>query len=157
MVPQIAVLRSHPAGGRTAYDIYNHMYIPAYYDDVETEYWALLNDVTIWDVGVERIVEVSGQDASEFVNTLTCRDLTRCAVGQAKYMIVTAPDGGIVNDPVLMRLEEDSWWMALSDSDAGLYPLGAALHSGLDVRLTYPEVYPIQVVSWRPSSPSTGR
>lgn len=131
--------------GCTAYDIYNHMYIPAYYDDVETEYWALLNDVTIWDVGVERIVEVSGQDASEFVDTLTCRDLTRCAVGQAKYMIVTAPDGGIVNDPVLMRLEEDRWWMALADSDAGLYALGAALYSGLDVRVTYPEVYPIQV------------
>ena len=131
--------------GCTAYDIYNHMYIPAYYDDVETEYWALLNNVTIWDVGVERIVEISGPAASEFMNTLTCRDLTRCAVGQAKYMIVTAPDGGIVNDPVLMRLEEDRWWMALADSDAGLYALGAAVHSGLNVRVTYPEVYPIQV------------
>src|SRR5580765_5327536 len=73
------------AAGCTAFDIYNHMYLPAYYDDPITEYWALLNGVTVWDVGVERIIQIKGPDALPFTNMLTCRDLTRCAVGQGKY------------------------------------------------------------------------
>src|SRR5262245_58825775 len=131
--------------GASAYDIYNHMYLPGYYADPIEEYWALLEGVTVWDVSVERIVEITGPDASEFTNRLTCRDLTTCAVGQGKYVLITAPDGGIVNDPVLMRLEENRWWLALADSDAGLYARGVAVNSGLDVHVGEPEVYPIQV------------
>ena len=97
------------------------------------------------DVSVERIVEISGPDASEFTNTLTCRDLTKCAVGQGKYMLITSPDGGIVNDPVLLRIGENQWWMALANNDAGLYALGVAINSGLRVKVTEPEVYPVQV------------
>src|SRR6266542_2625442 len=85
--------------GCTAYDVYNHMLLPAYFDDPDLEYWALLNDVVVWDVAVERTLEISGPDADRLVNMLTCRDLTKCAVKQGKYMIVTAPDGGILNDP----------------------------------------------------------
>jgi glycine cleavage system aminomethyltransferase T len=131
--------------GCTSYDIYNHMYLPAYFDDPVTEYWALVNDVTLWDVGVERTVQVSGPDADALIDRLTCRDLSRCAVNQAKYMIVTAPDGGIVNDPVLLHPEPNVWWMQLADSDAGLYALGVAAASGLDVEVTLPDVYPVQV------------
>ena len=78
--------------------------------------------------GVERIVEITGPDASAFTNCLTCRDLTKCAVGQGKYVLITAEDGGIVNDPVLLRVEEDRWWLALADSDAGLWARGVAVH-----------------------------
>ncbi|HZM73837.1 MAG TPA: glycine cleavage T C-terminal barrel domain-containing protein [Candidatus Polarisedimenticolia bacterium] len=131
--------------GCSAYDIYNHMLLPGYYGDPVEEYWALLNDVTIWDVSVERIVEITGPDASEFTNRLTCRDLTKCAVGQGKYVLITADDGGIVNDPVLLRIEENRWWLALADSDAGLYARGVAVNSGLDVTVREPEVYPVQV------------
>ena len=131
--------------GCTAYDIYNHMYIPGYYDDPETEYWLLANGVTMWDVGVERTVEVSGPDADTLIDMITCRDLTKCAVKQGKYMIVTAPDGSIVNDPVLLHVGENKWWMQLADSDAGLYALGVAAQSGLDVQVTLPDVHPMQV------------
>lgn len=131
--------------GCSAYDIYNHMYLPGYYGDPVEEYWALLNGVTLWDVSVERIVEITGSDASTFVNSLTCRDLTKCAVGQGKYVLITAEDGGIVNDPVLLRIEENRWWLALADSDAGLWARGVAVHSGLDVKVREPEVYPVQV------------
>src|SRR5215207_11632160 len=131
--------------GCTAYDVYNHMLLPAYFDDPVVEYWALLNDVTVWDVAVERTVEISGPDADRFVDSLTCRDLTRCAVKQGKYMIVTAPDGGIVNDPVLLHVGDGRWWMQLADSDAGLYALGAAARSNLDVEVSYPHAYPMQV------------
>ena len=131
--------------GCSAYDIYNHQYLPGYYGDPVEEYWALLNGVTLWDVGVERIVEISGPDASEFTNRLTCRDLTKCAVGQGKYVLITAEDGGIVNDPVLLRVEENRWWLALADSDAGLWARGAAVYSGLDVTVREPDVHPVQV------------
>jgi aminomethyltransferase len=76
---------------------------------------------------------------------LTCRDLTKCAVGQGKYVLITAPDGGIVNDPVLLRIERDRWWLALADSDAGLYARGVAVNSGMNVTIDEPEVYPVQV------------
>src|SRR4029078_3726289 len=143
--------------GCTAYEIYNHMYLPGYYDDPDVEY-ALLNEgVTMWDVGVERTVEVSGPDADKLIDMITCRDLTKCAVGQGKYMIVTAPDGGIVNDPVLLHVAEHRWWMQLADSDgrldarrvgvwhAGRYALGVAPAAGLDAQVSYPDAYPMQV------------
>jgi glycine cleavage system aminomethyltransferase T len=131
--------------GCTAFDIYNHTYLPAYYDDPVKEYWHLLEHVTLWDVGAEHIVEITGPDAEAFTNLLTCRDLTRCAVGQCKYAPLIAPDGGIVNDPVLLRLAEDRFWLALADSDAGLWARGVAWGSGMDVRIEDPPVHPVQV------------
>lgn len=133
------------AAGCQAYDIYNKMYLPAEYDDPEVEYRALNEAVTLWDVGVERTVQVSGPDADVLIDRITCRDLTRCAVGQGKYMLVTAPTGGIVNDPVLLHVDENTWWMQLADSDAGLYALGVLAQSGLDAEVTYPDVHPVQV------------
>lgn len=133
------------AAGCRAYDIYNHMYLPGYYDDPEKEYWALVNDVTIWDVGVERTVEISGRDADKLINMLTCRDLSNVDIHQSKYMIVTAPDGGVVNDPVLLHPKKNLWYMQLADSDAGLYALGVAAASKLDVDISLPDVYPVQV------------
>lgn len=131
--------------GCSAYDIYQHMYHPNTYGDPAEEYRALVNDVTLWDVSVERIVEITGPDSTAFTNLLTCRDLTKCEVKQCKYMLVTAPDGGIVNDPVLLRVERDRWWLALADSDAGLYAMGVAANAGMDVTVGHPEVYPVQV------------
>ena len=131
--------------GCTSYDIYNHMYLPAYYDDPDVEYQALNEAVTLWDVGVERTVAVSGPDADLLIDRLTCRDLTKCAVKQGKYMLVTAPDGGIVNDPVLLHVEDNEWWMQLADSDAGLYALGVLAASGLNAEVTLPDVHPLQV------------
>ena len=142
---QSPFFRSTLAAGCSSYDIYNHMYLPAYYDDPDTEYWALVEGVTMWDVGVERTVEVSGPDADRLIDFITCRDLTKCAIGQGKYMPVIAPDGGIVNDPVLLHVAENRWWMQLADSDAGLYAAGVAGAGGFDAQVTYPDVHPMQV------------
>jgi glycine cleavage system aminomethyltransferase T len=131
--------------GCSAYDVYNHTYIPAYYDDPVTEYWHLLEKVTLWDVGVEHIVQIKGPDALDFTNLLTCRDLTKCAVGQCKYAPLIEADGGIVNDPVLLRPEEDTFWLALADSDAGLWARGLAWGAEMDVEISDPPVYPVQV------------
>ena len=138
--------------GAKAYDVYNHTLLPGYYDDPDVEYEHLLNAVVLWDVGAEWTIEVSGPDADRLIDEITCRDLTRCAVGQAKYMLVTAPDGGIVNDPVLLHPDANRWWMQLADSDAGLYALGVAAARGYDVEVFHPDVYPMQV-----QGPSSGK
>ncbi len=131
--------------GCQAYDIYNHMYLPAYYHDPVVEYWHLLQHVTLWDVAVERIVEISGPDALAFTNMLTCRDLTRCEVGQCKYAPIIAADGGIINDPVLLRLGENQFWLALADSDVGLWARGIAVNSNLEVTISEPDVAALQI------------
>ncbi|MEX0985311.1 MAG: glycine cleavage T C-terminal barrel domain-containing protein [Actinomycetota bacterium] len=131
--------------GAKSYDVYNHTLLPGYYDDPNVEYEHLLSSVVVWDVGAEWTIEVSGLDADRLIDMITCRDLTKCAVGQAKYMLVTARDGGIVNDPVLLHVDEGRWWMQLADSDAGLYALGVATGLGLDVNVFHPDVYPMQV------------
>jgi glycine cleavage system aminomethyltransferase T len=127
------------------YSFYNHMYHPRHYGDPVEEYWQLVNGVTLWDVGVERQVEISGPDAFTLTNMLVPRDLNKCAVGQCKYVFVTAPDGGIINDPVLLRLEENRFWLSVADSDVLLYAMGVAYNSGLDVQIGEPDIGPLQI------------
>ncbi len=131
--------------GCRGYTVYNHMFLPIEYDDLEAEHRRLLEDVTVWDVSVERQVEITGPDAFELTNMLTPRDLTKCAVGQGKYVIITAEDGGLINDPVLLRLGENHFWLALADSDVLLWAKGIAYRSGLDVEIREPDVSPLQV------------
>ena len=131
--------------GVAMYSVYNHMYHPRHYGDPVEEYWQLLNGVTLWDVGVERQVEITGPDAFAFTNLLVARDLAKCHVGQCKYVFVTAPDGGIINDPVLLRLGENHFWLSLADSDVLLWARGVAHNSGLDVTISEPDVGPVQV------------
>lgn len=131
--------------GARAYTVYNHMLFPICYRDLEEEYWHLIHHVTLWDVSVERQVEITGPDALAFTNLLTPRDLTRCAAGQGKYVVITADDAGIINDPVLLRLGENHFWLALADSDVLLWARGVALNAGLRVNITEPDVSPLQV------------
>jgi aminomethyltransferase len=140
--PYFAATQRHGCRG---YTVYNHTFLPIAYDDLEAEYWKLLNDVTVWDVGVEKNTEIVGPDALAFANMLTPRDLTKCRVGQAKYVVITATDGGIVNDPVLLRLEENRFWLAAADSDLHLWAMGLAHGAGLRVEIRRPEVYPLQI------------
>jgi aminomethyltransferase len=131
--------------GCRGYTVYNHMFLPIQYDDLEQEYSKLLSDVTVWDVSVERQVEITGPDAFALTNLLTPRDLTKCRVGQGKYVAITAEDGGIINDPVLLRLGENHFWLALADSDVLLWARGVAYNSGLDVEIREPDVSPLQI------------
>jgi aminomethyltransferase len=131
--------------GCQSYDIYNHMLIPGWYTDFIDEYWHIVRHVALWDVAVERCLEITGPDSHRFTNMLTPRDLDRCAVGQGKYVVLTDEQGGIINDPVLLRLEENRYWLALADSDALLWAKGVALHSGMDVRAVEAAAWPLQV------------
>ena len=131
--------------GVAMYGFYNHTYHPRHYGDPVAEYWKLLEGVTLWDVGVEKQVEITGPDAFRFTNMLVPRDLTKCAVGQCKYVFLTAEDGGIVNDPVLLRLGENHFWLSLADSDVLLWAKGLAYNSGLAVTIGEPDVGPVQI------------
>jgi aminomethyltransferase len=105
----------------------------------------LLEHVTVWDVSVERQVEITGPDAFAFTNLITPRDLRQCAVGQGKYVLITDAQGGILNDPVLLRLGENHFWLALADSDILLWAKGVAYGAGMRVELGEPDVSPIQI------------
>jgi len=132
--------------GPLGFTVYNHMYFPIRFDTFEAEFDALLNAVTIWDVAVERCLEVSGRDGFRFAQLLTPRDLSRCAVGQAKYVLICDSDGGVVNDPVMTRMDENTFWFALASSDALLFARGLRnAYPDLDVTLREADVAPVQV------------
>src|SRR5690625_4770468 len=131
--------------GVAMYSVYNHTYHPRHYGDPVAEYWALLNGVTLWDVGVERQIEITGPDAFDFTNMLITRDLSKCRIGQCKYVFLTDQDGGILNDPVLLRLGENHFWLSLADSDILLWARGVARNSGMDVTIEEVDVGPVQV------------
>jgi glycine cleavage system aminomethyltransferase T len=127
------------------FSVYNHTYHPRHYGDPVEEYWQLLNGVTLWDVGVERQVEISGPDAFDFTNLLVARDLNKCEVEQCKYVFLCLPDGGIINDPVLLRVEENRFLLSLADSDVELWARGVAHNSDYDVTINEVDVAPVQV------------
>jgi len=131
--------------GCRGYTVYNHMLLPIAYDALEREYDKLLNDVTVWDVSVERNIEISGADAFRFMSLLTPRDMSKCKVGYGKYVLLTDDDGGIVNDPVLLRVEENRFWLAAADSDILLWAKGIAYGSGMDVQIRDLDVAPMQI------------
>ena len=131
--------------GAKGFSVYNHMYIPRDFGDPEQNFWNLVNEAILCDVAVERQVEVTGPDAAAFVQMLTPRDLSKMAVGQCKYILITNADGGLLNDPILLRLAENHFWISLADSDILLWAQGVAVHSGLDVSICEPDVSPLQL------------
>lgn len=136
-----ATLRS----GAKAFSVYNHMYIPRNFGDPVQNYWNLINAATLCDVSVERQVEITGPDAARFVQRLTPRNLSACEVGQCKYVLITSESGGIINDPVLLRLAENHFWLSIADADVLLWAQGVAVNSGLDVQIDEPDVSPLQL------------
>ena len=131
--------------GATGFSVYNHMYIPRDFGNPEQNFWNLVNNAILCDVAVERQVEITGPDAAKFVQMLTPRNLSKMAVGQCKYILITNAQGGILNDPILLRLAENHFWISLADSDILLWAQGVAVHSGMDVTITEPDVSPLQL------------
>ena len=131
--------------GAKGFSVYNHMYIPRDFGNPEQNFWNLVNDAILCDVAVERQVEITGPDAAKFVQTLTSRDLSKMAVGQCKYILITNAEGGLLNDPILLRLAENHFWISLADSDILLWAQGVAVHAGLDVTIDEPDVSPLQL------------
>ena len=131
--------------GATGFSVYNHMYIPRDFGDPEKNFWNLINDSILCDVAVERQVEITGPDAAEFVQLLTPRDLSKLSIGQCKYVLITNNEGGLLNDPVLLRIDERYCWLSLGDIDILLCAQGVAINSELNVTIREPDVSPLQL------------
>jgi glycine cleavage system aminomethyltransferase T len=131
--------------GAKAFSVYNHMYIPRDFGDPVANFWNLVNTAILCDVAVERQVQITGPDAARFVQHLTPRDLSMMAVGQCKYALITNADGGILNDPIILRLAENKFWISLADSDVLLWAQGVAVHGGFDVDICEPDASPLQL------------
>jgi len=127
------------------FTVYNKMYMPTYYKTFVDDYWSLVKDVTLWDVAGERQVEIIGDDAEKFVEYITPRDISKCKVGQCMYILLTERDGGIVNDPVLLKLSENHFWLSIADSDVLLWCKGIASSMKFKVNLNEPDVSPLSL------------
>ena len=131
--------------GARGFSVYNHMYIPRDFGAPVQNFWNLVNKAILCDVAVERQVEITGKDAARFTQYLSCRDLSSCAVGQCKYVLLTDQDGGVINDPILLKLAEDHFWLSIADSDVLLWAKGVAAASDMQVTVREPDVSPLQL------------
>lgn len=131
--------------GCRAYTTYNNMYLPLVYEDLVSDYWHIKKGVTLWDVGCQRQVEITGPDAFKFLQHLTPRNLTNFEVGQCKYIALTTEQGGILNDPVASRLGENHFWLSVADRDVWLWVRGFAAGLQMQVTIKEPDVSPLAV------------
>ncbi len=137
--------------GCRSFSVYNRTYISSTFSDPITEYWKVIEDVAVCPVMGERQVEISGPDASDFVQYLTTRDMRKCAVNQCKYALLTDSDGGIISDPIVLRIDDNRYWLSTSDCDLELWAKGVAVNAGMQVTIADVNVSAIQVQG--PKSP----
>ena len=133
------------------FSVYNRTYISGPFCDPATEYWHVIEHAGLWPVMGERQVEISGPDAGRFVQYLTPRDMSKCAVGQCKYALITAADGGVLSDPIILRLEEDRYWLSTSDWDLEAWAAGVSINAGMKISVRDAGVCVLQVQG--PKSP----
>ena len=133
------------ADGACAMTIYHHMLLPTSYGHPEEEYWRIINGVSMWDVAVQRQVELRGPDAGRLAQILAPRDLSGCAVEQGKYVPLCNHDGVLINDPILLKLDEDRYWFSIADSDIWFWAEAIARERGLDVAIGEPDVSPLAI------------
>jgi len=126
--------------GVTAYSSYNHMLLPAAFGSVEDSYHHLKKNVQVWDVAGERQVEIIGNDSAKLVQLMTCRDLSKSKDGRCYYCPIIDDKGGIINDPVVLRLNNNRWWISIADSDVILFAKGLAIGNKFDVKIFEPDV-----------------
>ena len=138
--------------GVKGFTIYNKMYLPTGFSSPAEEYLSLINDVTFGDFAAERQVEVSGPDAFDFIRYINPRNLSKCDIGDCKYIVLTDSNGFIINDACLIRLDDDKFWVSPGDGDVLLWLQGVAMHSGMNVNICEPDVSPLQI-----SGPKAGR
>ena len=127
--------------GVSSYSIYNHMLLPAgFQDSLEDSYYHLKEHVQVWDVAAERQVEISGEDSAKLVQLMTCRDLSKSKDGRCYYCPIIDDQGGLINDPIVLRLNANKWWLSIADSDVILFAKGLAIGKNLNVNIVEPNV-----------------
>jgi dimethylsulfoniopropionate demethylase len=133
------------AAGVKAYTVYNRMLLPTVFESVQADYRHLKDHVQVWDVAVERQVELRGPDAARLMQMLTPRDLRGMLPGQCYYVPIVDETGGMLNDPVAVKLADDRWWISIADSDLLLWVKGVANGYRLDVLVDEPDISPLAI------------
>lgn len=131
--------------GASLFSLYNKMTLPMVYESYEKSYEHLCEHVQLWDVACQRQVEIVGPDALRLTELITPRDVSKCAVGQCLYAPLCDEYGGIINDPIILRLAEDRFWLSIADSDVCLWVKGIAYGRGFDVKVFEPDVSPLAI------------
>ncbi len=138
-------LEAAVADGLQTASVYNRMIMPGSYGDPQAEYWRIINGASMWDVGVERQVQLKGKDAATLAQILSPRDISKCKEGQGKYIPICNHKGILINDPILLKHSDDLFWFSIADSDIMLFAKAIADERGLDVEITEPDVSPLAV------------
>ncbi|MEO6623821.1 MAG: glycine cleavage T C-terminal barrel domain-containing protein, partial [Burkholderiaceae bacterium] len=133
------------AEGVTTFTTYNNMLMPTGFGHPEEEYWRIIQGASLWDVAVERQVQLTGPDAGKLAQVLTARDLSTCKVGQGKYVPLCNHDGILINDPILLKLDENRYWLSIADSNIWFWAKAIAAERGLRVSVDEPDVSPLAV------------
>lgn len=133
------------AAGVRGYTVYNHMLLPTFFESNEADYWSLCQDVQLWDVSCERQIEVSGPDSERLIQLMTPRDISKAVIGQGLYAPLCDENGGLINDPVLIKFANNDWWISIADSDVRLWARGLAHGFGLDVQVREAAIWPLAV------------
>ncbi len=137
---------SAEAAGVTSFSVVNHMLLPKGYGrSVEEDYWHLREHVQIWDVACQRQVQIAGRDAARLVQWMTPRDISNAKTGDCLYLPITDESGGLINDPILLKLADDRFWLSVADSDLLLFAKGLALGRSFEVTIDEPDVSPLAV------------
>ena len=132
--------------GVSDFTVVNHMLLPkGFRKTVEEDYWHLNKHVQLWDVSCQRQVQITGKDAFKLIQKLTPRPLKNMETGKCFYIPILNEHGGMINDPVLLKLDDDMFWISIADSDILLWANGIAIGSNLDVQIKEPDVYPLAV------------
>ena len=131
--------------GVTSFTTYNSMLMPTGFGHPEDEYWRLINGVSLWDVAVERQVQLKGPDAARLAQILSPRDLSKCVEGQGKYVALCNHAGTLINDPILLKRADDLFWFSIADSNILFWARAIAAERGLNVEITEPDVSPLAV------------
>ncbi len=129
----------------TEYTVYNHMLLPSTFESLRNDYLCLKNHVQLWDVSCQRQVDIRGADALQLVQLMTPRNISRLNVGRCAYAPLIDEEAGMINDPLILRLAPDHFWVSIADSDVLLWAKGIAYGLGLKVRLNEPDVSPLAV------------
>ncbi len=131
--------------GVDCFSVYNHMLIPGSFGDPEAEYRRLIEGVAQWDVAAQRQVEIAGPDAERLLQYLVTRDIKGTVEGQGRYVLLCDHEGRLINDPVLLKLGDQRYWLSLADSDIALWAEATAKALQLDVAVFEPDVSPMAI------------
>lgn len=134
------------AAGVRGYSVVNHMLLPkAFQHSVEDDYWHLRKHVQVWDVSCQRQVRIVGRDSERLVQWMTPRDISNASIGDCLYVPIVNDQGGLINDPVLLKIADDCFWLSIADSDLLLYAKGLAIGAEFEVEIDEPDIFPLAI------------